>query len=337
MRKFILTLLLTLLFLFAYPQSNLTNRDSLKLFLTNTLSIIQQNSLYKTYVDWSSLKTKLFNHIDTVQSYEDLIPRIRYIFQTIGDNHGALILKGKWIGKNEKPPITIRKPLEDQLRKGVPKLKIKVFEKKFGYILIPGNNIGDNTETIAQAIQDSFCNLNSRSLKGIIVDLRLNKGGNVFPMLVGLHQLIGNGMISTLVDENNKIKDKWFLKNGSYYQDSTKVAIVKSKCGISQNLKVVVLLSQITASAGEDLAIAFRGRPNTMFIGEKTYGLTTANSTYKINGEILVLSTSFLADRKGNIYKDGVKPDITIVEGDNFDDLQQDMKIQKAIKWFMNN
>ena len=111
----------------------------------------------------------------------------------------------------------------------------------------------DNISAISQAIQDSLCKLNPRKLKGIIVDLRLNEGGSIYPLFTGLHQLIGEGIFGAFTDLNGKQKMiNGGSKRGKYYQYNRIVASVKSKCSCPKNLKVAVLISQITASAGED-------------------------------------------------------------------------------------
>ena len=112
------------------------------------------------------------------------------------------------------------------------------------------------------------------------------------------------------------------------------MASVKPRCSCSGKTKVAVLLSQVTASAGEMLAIALKGRKNTIFIGEKTYGLTTGNVTFKIDGHLLAVSASFSEDRTGKIYNNAVTPDIEIIEGDNFFDISKDKKVLEAIMWF---
>ena len=82
-------------------------------------------------------------------------------------------------------------------------------------------------------------------------------------------------------------------------------------------------------------AIAFKGRPNTIFIGEPTAdGYTTSNGYFQFAPNLtLNFATHYVADRNKSIYKTTVNPDILISQGDNFDDLMVDKKIIYAIKW----
>ncbi|WP_205503999.1 S41 family peptidase [Rufibacter psychrotolerans] len=91
--------------------------------------------------------------------------------------------------------------------------------------------------------------------------------------------------------------------------------------------------SQITASAGEMLAVAFKGRDQTLIMGEKTAGYSTMVSEFRLGNSYLGLSSSFIADRNGTVYEEYVQPDVEIVEGDNFEQLQADAKVQAALHW----
>jgi C-terminal processing protease CtpA/Prc len=65
-----------------------------------------------------------------------------------------------------------------------------------------------------------------------------------------------------------------------------------------------------TGSSGEGIAIAFRGRPDTRFFGEQTYGAATATFPFKLSdGAQIHLVIQTMVDRDGREYPDGVMPD----------------------------
>jgi C-terminal processing protease CtpA/Prc len=71
-----------------------------------------------------------------------------------------------------------------------------------------------------------------------------------------------------------------------------------------------VLTGRRTVSAGEIVALAFRGKDQTLLIGEPTAGLTTANATYSLSDRsMLVLTVCQEADRTGRICEGSVQPD----------------------------
>lgn len=47
-----------------------------------------------------------------------------------------------------------------------------------------------------------------------------------------------------------------------------------------------------------------------------------------------VTTATYTQDRTGEVYYSSVKPDIGLVEGDNFSDLSKDKKLAEAINWF---
>jgi carboxyl-terminal processing protease len=100
---------------------------------------------------------------------------------------------------NEKSVSTVRQVLKDQFKTGMPKITTRVFDGGYGSILIPGINY-DPVKVGAQAqeIQDSLCRLEPQQLKGLIVDLRLNNGGNMHPMITGddFNDLTKNAKVS---------------------------------------------------------------------------------------------------------------------------------------------
>jgi carboxyl-terminal processing protease len=72
------------------------------------------------------------------------------------------------------------------------------------------------------------------------------------------------------------------------------------------NFKIVVLTSQITASAVEMMTLALKGRSKTLFVGEPTAGPTTMNITFSLDKNTLAIAASIIADRKGRIYRGNV-------------------------------
>jgi C-terminal processing protease CtpA/Prc len=76
---------------------------------------------------------------------------------------------------------------------------------------------------------------------------------------------------------------------------------------------VAVIIGGQTASSGEVVAVAFRGRAQTRSFGSQTYGATTGAGWYRlIDGAELVLGSSFYVDRDGVVYKHAVDPDVEV-------------------------
>jgi carboxyl-terminal processing protease len=93
-----------------------------------------------------------------------------------------------------------------------------------------------------------------------------------------------------------------------------------------------VLIDRETGSSGEGIAVAFRGRPDTRFFGEATYGAATSTFPYTLSdGAQIFLVTGVMIDRKGNEYPSGVTPDQEILS--DFSISSHDPVIRAASEW----
>ena len=97
---------------------------------------------------------------------------------------------------------------------------------------------------------------------------------------------------------------------------------------------IVVLTGRHTVSAGEIVALAFKGKEQVCLYGEPTAGLTTANATYSLSDKsLLVLSVCQEADYNGHICEGSVQPDKFIET--NVIATGDDAVKQAAVSWLM--
>lgn len=74
-----------------------------------------------------------------------------------------------------------------------------------------------------------------------------------------------------------------------------------------------MLISPHTASAGEAVAIALKGRPNTRFFGMPTAGVPTGNRTFRLpDSAEIALTTTIELDRSRVEYDGPIVPDLTV-------------------------
>ena len=137
---------------------------------------------------------------------------------------------------------------------------------------------------------------------------------------------------------NRKIDKKLInstkLNKGVYDQGEKKPSYINPNGELVDKSKVAVLVGGLTASSGEVTALAFKGRANTIFIGEKTLGKTTSNMVVTLPFDArMPISVGYDCDRNGNYYEH-IIPDVAVSKQDNFDDLLQDRNIQEAIQFF---
>lgn len=336
--KHILAILFTIIFCtFNLSAQNrpVKMADSVKLFIDKSLELIQANSINKDKVDWPTLKKEVYQKADGANSYEDVLVIFPYIFERIDDHHGALKYRDQsYYWKSNEPYLN--KAVINAVKR-YDTLVVKLLDKHTGYILLPGNNDfnGKNINKEAQAIRAAIQAVNTKQIRGWILDLRLNTGGSMFQMLAGLSDLIGEGKIGSFVNQHGEKDGEWILKEGNIYLDNQQVSTLPAtKPRKKELLPLAVLISGRTASSGEVVAISTVGRKRSILIGENTAGYTTANEGFKINSFAgLNLAVDYDADRNGEIYKKYISPDILINGGDNFETINQDLKVKRALQW----
>ena len=309
--------------------------DSVRAFLGKSMELIQANAINRANVNWKLLNDNVLQRVKGATTYEELLPVYPYIFEQINDHHGALKYKGKSYYWKTGTPYNNEAVIAAE--KKYKTVVVKRIGQNIGYVLLPGNSDfnGKNINADAQGIRNAIAAVDNNQIKGWIIDLRINTGGSMYQMLAGLAGILGEGKAGSFVDQHNKPDGAWIIKNGNIYLDSTQVStltnLVTSK---AKAVPVAVLTGGYTASAGEVVAISFSGRKNTVLVGENSAGYTTANQGFKINKDAgLNLAVDFDADRNGNVYTHQVVPLIKVSGGDNFESLEQDKKIQRALQW----
>ncbi|PZP51360.1 MAG: hypothetical protein DI598_03370 [Pseudopedobacter saltans] len=326
-----------------------SNCDAQKALLDSIIRVVKNQSTYTNDVNWNSLIPQLYESIDVNQkdSVQAIIPAVEKMFNALGDKHGQLHYLGKaYFGTSRSSASSNDySDLRNAAYNEKYAFRTKVFDKNYGYISIPAQTpaLTDSSAKdpkrimataieMAQTLNDSLCKLTTvNGIKGIIVDLRLNFGGSSVISIEGLSSAIGKGNILFYAGKSDTSIVS--LVNGAFFVDNNLVGKLSLPCKIS-NIKIAVIVGHITGSAGEHTAIAFKGRENTKFFGERTAGYTTTNEEVVFSKDLfLAFSAGNVLDRNRFSYTNGIDPEIRVIGGDNFADLQKDSKVIMALKW----
>jgi len=338
MKKIILitfTFLITANLLIA--QNIKFKNDSVKHYIDKTLLTIQDNALNKNKINWEALRIDIYEKTKSTNNVQEILFIYPYLFQKIEDHHGWLSYKNKNYRWNKESRTQDNDIVKDAVKK-YKDVYSTLLNKNIGYLRIPGNNDFSATkmDSIASNIVDEIDKINSTKIKGWIIDLRINTGGNMYPMIAGISELIGNNeKIGGFINSDNQSEGEWFLKNGNVYVDSNQVLdSQKLEKPIKKQLPIAVLISGYTASSGEMTAISLIGRNKTKLFGEESAGYTTTNQGFKIDENSgLNLAVDYVTDRTGKIYVENIKPDFEVISGDDFENLKYDKKIVESLKW----
>jgi len=323
-------LILSLLWL--VTASSLGQSKDVQFLLDTTLSLMQRHSVNAASVNWAALRKEIYAQSAGKENAYQLGPVYRKLFEAVGDFHGAFFCwdsSYKW----QRPESPYPDSIVNEWKKGVT-IQTKLLDGNIGYLRVPFMSFAQRPalDAKAQALNDSLCALIQGNVKGIVLDLRLNGGGAMFPMMLGLQQVLGEGKIGSFV--TNPPED-WIIKNNGFYLDTTLLTAIVPKCKIlPASFPVAVLIGRGTGSSGEFLAMAFKERKNTIFIGDETAGYITVNQGFPINDAVsLLLAVGYGTDRTGRVYKAALVADIINREPDNFNNIKSDKKVLAAMKW----
>lgn len=325
--------LLCCILVFQISYSQVFKNDSVKQFIDRSFALIKSHSI--NVEDLDKIKSDLYSKSENLSSVDELAPLYEDVFQKLDDHHGSLKYKGKTYGW-QKPLASNNSYLKEKI-KTEKFVQSKIIDKKYGYIRIPGNDDFSfkKVDSLADDIVSHINAVNSNKIKGWIIDLRLNTGGNMYPILLGLKNFIGNDLVfGGFNDAKNQSTGKWEIQQDKMLIDGVELENKKAlENPVKGTIPIIILTSCYTASAGEMTAISFIGRNNTFIVGEPTANYTTAVQGFKINSVAGInLSTDYVIDRNRKVYKNNITPDFEIVGGDDLENLKNDRKIIKALQ-----
>ncbi|WP_256002023.1 S41 family peptidase [Pedobacter deserti] len=331
-RKILLFIGTVLSLIHVSASSQELKSKEIKSLIDSTILIMKKNSINSNQVDWVDVRENALLKARNLSNAYELGDVMRYLLRSVNDFHGAFFYRDSVFRYSKKDPV-----ISDSIRNEWKKksgVRAKILEDNIGYLRVPSmpGQSKHKFDSLAQSLSDSLCFLLKRNPKGIILDLRTNGGGALYPMVLGLEPLLGREYIGSF---QTKVESKWLLQDHNFYIDTSKLASILPKCSTdASTLPVVILTSHATGSSGEFLIMAFKGRHHTVTLGETTAGYVTVNDGFKVNNDAFMnLSVGYGKDRNGNTYTRALDPDISISGPDNFNDLQHDKKIIAASGW----
>jgi carboxyl-terminal processing protease len=283
------------------------NSDYLQAEFENTLFIIQSESIGKfdsPPFDWDAYRTHVLQQTGPIHTVKDFFGALDVALKSLGDSHSYTVSPDV-IAKMENNP--------NAFKQDNPTIEVK---EGIGIITIPTHYQIDphdpHSVKWVEEFHKSF-SIEAKSVtKGWVIDLIENTGGDLNPMIGALGPLFTNKDLGGFycLDDNHEI-----MKNKITYEMGE---IKFSEAGDSftlhypyfhidsDNLPITVLIGSQTASSGEFLALALQHQPNTMILGEPTFGLATVNAQMdlpeKIGGYYL-LTVGFALDKNDEPLK----------------------------------
>ena len=173
----------------------------------------------------------------------------------------------------------------------VPTVTTELLKDGIGYL-----KISEFDEITTDQFTEGLAELRASGIKGLMIDLRSNPGGNLVTVCDIARQLLPKGNIVYTVDREGNKQD--------YTCDGTRQI----------DIPVVVLINQYSASASEILAGAIKDYGIGKLVGVKTFGKGIVQSVFDLNdGTAVKLTVSDYYTPNGyNIHGIGIEPDVEV-------------------------
>ena len=271
----------------------------------NALSTIDKNGIFAGNDEWKSTYNECLKMIENAKSYDDTYDAIRKALSVGGGKHSMLMTKSESQDTTES---------YDEV------LPTVSLDGDIAIIKLPDFlGTAEAGQKYAKIAED-FIHENRDKIKGVVLDLRGNTGGDMGPMATAVSSLLPDG---ELVYYHYRSYDvPVTLKNGVVSNAGTggKSLYPDEKL----NVPVAILTDDMTASSGEALTLCFRGLENTRTFGAPTAGYTSVNMLYNMyDGAQMYLTVAFDKARTGEIFKEtSIEPDVAT-----------DSPLEAALEW----
>lgn len=205
----------------------------------------------------------------------------------------------------------VAEPLEVTLIReniSVPTVEWRVLpDTGIGYIVI-----SQFTERTGEEMRETLAKLQGEQIKGIILDLRDNPGGELTAAVSVAKNFIPKGPIVYI--DYRIGRDQEFPSEGRTIQ-----------------LPLVVLINGGSASAAEILAGAVKDTGAGTLVGAKTFGKGIVQTVFPLdNGAGLKMTTArYLTPNKNDIHEKGVQPDVPV---NPQDESGRDLQFERAVE-----
>lgn len=184
-------------------------------------------------------------------------------------------------------------------------------EDNLGYIQVTGFE-----DVTLKQFEEALDSLNSQGMKGLVIDLRSNPGGNLDVVVDMVDLILSEGTIVSVKDKNG---------NGKVYT-------AKEDCKL--DVPLVVLVNGYSASASEIFAGAVKDHKLGTLVGTTTYGKGIVQNIFDLQDgtSLKITSSEYFTPNGTNIHGIGVEPDVEIEYEYDETDPKKDNQLEKAIE-----
>ena len=205
-------------------------------------------------------------------------------------------------------------PIEMELTRArvtSPTVDSEMKENGIGYL-----QITEFDDVTTAQFEENFASLKQQGMKGLIIDLRSNPGGNVTTVCEIAEKLLPEGLVFYMEDKNGE-RTEYPCKGADF------------------DLPLVVLVNEYSASAAEILSGAIKDAGIGKLVGKKTFGKGIVQTVAPLDdGSAIKLTIANYYTRNGNdIHLKGIEPDVEVeLDSEAYLENKTDTQLNKAIE-----
>ena len=262
------------------------NQSTPSSYVCHCVSLLDREALYADSQEWKSKKAEVLSEAKKLADMEGAHTLVGEAAKIAGGKHSAII-----------PPV------KDTASYPEVAPEVRMLEGNIAYVLLPAHSGVKVSDSLYVHTVLDFLRSNMDAA-GVILDLRDNRGGNMYPMIASVSPLLPDGVILRFKGRKRTtpvllefVMSSERVSGGEKFPESTPVAI---------------LTNDWTASSGEATLLCFRGLSNVRTFGIPTAGYASANVVHKLaDGYTLLVTTSCDKARTGEVFcDDPIEPDV---------------------------
>ena len=262
------------------------NQSTPQGYVRHCVRLLDRQALYADTPEWQEKKKEVLSKA-----------------KALADMDGAHTLVGEAAGVAGGKHSSIVPPVKDTASYPEIAPEAKMMDGNIAYVLLPahmGVKVSDSlySHTVLDFLESHA------DAAGVVVDLRDNRGGNMYPMIAAVSPLLPDGVLMRF--KGRKRTSPVYL---NFVLSSERISKVQK---FPEDVPVAILTDDWTGSSGEAVLLCFRGLPNVRTFGIPTAGYASANIPYGLaDGYRLVVTTSCDMARTGEVFcDDPIEPDV---------------------------
>lgn len=253
-------------------------------------SSIRKIDKYALYADgdWNIERKSYLSEAKSIDSFDDAHRIVKNALTAAGGKHSTLLA-----------PVTDTTTYEELPSEAY------MLENGIAYVKLPahsGVKVSDAvyTRTVLDFLQSHL------DAAGVVLDLRDNRGGNMYPMISAVAPLLPDGTLFSFKTRKRTSPitlDFVVRSSGLRPEDISK---------FPESTPIAILVNDWTGSSGEATLLCFRGLGNARSFGIPTAGYASANQSFPMaDGYTLLITIGCDVARTAEVFCDApIAPDV---------------------------